>query len=134
MSSKPGLILVNLGSPDAPTAQATRKYLFEFLHDPRVIDTSRWIWCPILHGVILRVRPAKSARAYRSIWNEPEFSAQSDLVDTAPLVRITQAQAAGVQNVFEDSILVETAMRYGNPSISSAINTLTAKGLSLIHI
>lgn len=134
MSSKPGLILVNLGSPDAPTPQATRKYLFEFLHDRRVIDTSRWIWCPILHGIILRVRPKKSAKAYQSIWNEPEFADQEELVDTAPLIRITQAQTAGVQRVFGETVHVETAMRYGNPSISSAIDALTAKGCTRIAV
>jgi len=114
MTSKPGLLLVNLGSPDAPTAQATRKYLFEFLHDYRVIDTSRWIWCPILHGIILRTRPAKSAKAYASIWNEPEFPDQSEPVDRAPLVRITQAQADGVKAILGDGVEVEIAMRYAH--------------------
>ncbi|WP_416878006.1 ferrochelatase [Litorimonas sp.] len=134
MTSKTGLLLVNLGSPDAPTAEATRRYLAEFLHDHRVIDTSRWIWCPILHGVILRVRPSKSAKAYRSIWNEPEFSDQEDLTDTAPLVRVTEAQTAGVQAIFGDTVHVETAMRYGNPSIPSALNKLTASGCARIAI
>lgn len=134
MTSTPGLLLVNLGSPDAPTAQATRKYLYEFLHDRRVIDTSRWIWCPILHGVILRVRPAKSAKAYRSIWNEPEFPGLEEPVETAPLIRITQAQTAGVQAIFGNTVQVETAMRYGNPSIKSAIDKLTEKGCNRIAV
>jgi len=134
MTSTPGLILVNLGSPDAPTAQATRKYLFQFLHDKRVVDTSRWIWCPILHGVILRVRPARSAKAYRAIWNEPEFSDQETLVETAPLIRITQSQTAGVQALLGETVHVETAMRYGNPSIASAIDKLTAKGCTRIAV
>lgn len=134
MTSKTGLLLVNLGSPDAPTAKATRKYLFEFLHDHRVIDTSRWIWCPILHGVILRVRPAKSAKAYRSIWNEPEHSDQEELVETAPLIRITQAQTEGVQKVLGENVQVETAMRYGNPSIQFALDKLLAEGCTRIAV
>ena len=134
MSSKVGLLMVNLGSPDAPNAKATRKYLFEFLHDYRVIDTSRWIWCPILHGIILRTRPAKSAEAYASIWNEPEFSDRDDFVDTAPLIRITQAQANGVQSILGEDIEVEIAMRYGNPSIGSAIDRLTEKGCQKIAV
>jgi len=134
MTSKPGLLLVNLGSPDAPTAQATRKYLFEFLHDYRVIDTSRWIWCPILHGIILRTRPAKSAKAYASIWNEPEFPDQSEPVDRAPLVRITQAQADGVKAILGDGVEVEIAMRYGNPSIGAGIDALMKKGCTRIGV
>jgi len=130
MSDIPGLLLVNLGSPDAPTASAVRRYLAQFLHDYRVIDTSRWIWCPILHGIILRVRPAKSAKAYASIWSEP------DGVDggEAPLVRITRAQVAGVQARLGDSVHVETAMRYGNPSIGAGLNALKAKGCTRIAI
>src|SRR5215831_21318485 len=64
------VLLVNLGTPDAPTPAAVRRYLAEFLSDPRVIDAPRWLWLPILHGVILRLRPRRSARAYASIWTE----------------------------------------------------------------
>ena len=128
--SKPGLLLVNLGSPDSPTAKDTRRYLAEFLHDYRVIDTSRWIWCPVLHGIILRVRPKKSAEAYESIWHEPsEFPG-----DEAPLIRITRAQAEGVQSRLGEGVYVEIAMRYGNPSIGSAIDTLKAKGCTHIAV
>jgi ferrochelatase len=128
--SKPGLLLVNLGSPDSPTAKDTRRYLAEFLHDYRVIDTSRWIWCPILHGIILRVRPKKSAEAYESIWHEPtEFPG-----DEAPLIRITRAQVEGVQKRLGKGAHVEIAMRYGNPSIGSALDTLKAKGCSHIAV
>ncbi len=134
MHSKPGLLLVNLGSPDAPTAQATRKYLFEFLHDHRVVDTSRWIWCPILHGIILRVRPARSAKAYASIWNKPEFENQTELVETAPLIRITEAQAEGVKALLGKDVSVEVAMRYGNPSITSALDKLMALGCDRIGV
>ena len=128
--AKPGLLLVNLGSPDSPTASDTRRYLGQFLHDYRVIDTSRWIWCPVLHGIILRVRPKKSAAAYESIWREPvEFPG-----DEAPLIRITRAQAAGVQANLGDGVEVEIAMRYGNPSIGASLDALKAKGCTRIAV
>lgn len=128
--SKPGLLLVNLGSPDSPTAKDTRRYLAQFLHDYRVIDTSRWIWCPILHGIILPLRPKKSAHAYNSIWHEPaEFPG-----DEAPLIRITRAQAAGVQERLGDDVEVEIAMRYGNPSIGASLDVLKNKGCTRIAV
>jgi len=128
--SKSGLLLVNLGSPDSPSAKDTRRYLAEFLHDYRVIDTSRWIWCPVLHGIILRTRPKRSAAAYASIWQEPaEF-----LGNEAPLIRITQAQAEGVRQRLGDDVQVEIAMRYGNPSIGVGLDKLTEKGCTQIAI
>ena len=126
MADKPGLILVNLGSPDAPTPKAVRKYLFQFLHDKRVIDTSRCIWCPILHGIILRVRPAKSARAYAKVWGEEGSE--------APLIAITRAQAKGIAERLGDDVYVDIAMRYGNPSIGDALDRLKAKGCKRIAI
>lgn len=130
MSVKSGLVLVNLGSPDAPTSKDVRKYLFEFLHDKRVIETSRWIWCPILHGIILRVRPARSARNYAKIWDA--FGGKAD--DEAPLVRITRAQSEGVADLLGDDVVVETAMRYGNPSIPSVMAKLEAQGVNQIAV
>ncbi len=127
---KSGLILVNLGSPDAPTPSAVRKYLFEFLHDKRVIETTRWIWCPILHGIILRVRPARSARAYKKIWHE--FDGQAG--DEAPLVRITRSQARAVQEILGETIEVDVAMRYGNPSIGSVLERMEEKGITRIAV
>ncbi len=130
MSEKCGLLLVNLGSPDAPTAKDVRRYLFEFLHDWRVIDTSRWIWCPILHGVILRIRPARSARNYAKIWHLPEaFDG-----DEAPLIRITRAQAKGVQELLGSDVMVDVAMRYGNPSIALGFDRLMAAGCTKIAV
>lgn len=126
MPTQIGLLVVNLGSPDAPTPQAVRKYLFEFLHDKRVIDTSRWIWCPILHGIILRTRPARSARAYAKVWG--------DLDKAGPLVEITHAQARGVAQRLGEDVHVETAMRYGNPSIGSGLDALKAKGCTRIAV
>ena len=126
MNAKPGLLLVNLGSPDAPNAKAVRKYLFEFLHDKRVIDTSRWLWCPILHGIILRTRPARSARAYAKVWG--------DSGGEGPLIAITRAQAAGISERLNTDVHVEVAMRYGNPSIGHGLDTLKAKGCSNIAV
>lgn len=135
--SKPGILIVNLGSPDAAETKAVRKYLFQFLHDKRVIDTTRWIWCWILHGIILRIRPAKSAKAYRKIWHLPEGEGdapESWADKEAPLVRITRAQAEGVQARLGDGVHVEIAMRYGNPSISDALDRLKAKGCTRIGV
>ncbi len=130
MSNKKGLILVNLGSPDAPTAKAVRKYLFEFLHDKRVIETSRWIWCPILHGIILRVRPARSARNYAKIWNE--FDGKDG--DEAPLVRLTRAQGRGVASELGGNVVVDIAMRYGNPSILDSLKRMEEQGITEIAV
>ena len=130
MSSKIGLLLVNLGSPDSPTAKDVRKYLFEFLHDYRVIDINRFIWCPILHGIILRRRPKKVAHAYASIWDQPDGINGGE----APLIRITRRQAAGIQSRLGDNVHVEVAMRYGNPSIKAGIDNLIAKGCERIAI
>ncbi len=133
----PGILMVNLGSPEAAETKAVRKYLFQFLHDKRVIDTTRWLWCPILHGIILRVRPAKSAKAYKKIWHLPEGEGDSPEAwadKEAPLVRITRAQAEGVQARLGGSAHVEIAMRYGNPSIGDALDRLKAKGCTRIGI
>ena len=126
MQDKCGLLLVNLGSPDAPDAKAVRKYLFQFLHDHRVIELTRWIWCWILHGIILRVRPAKSAKAYSKIWGEQGRE--------APLIEITRAQAAKVQAHLGGGVDVKVAMRYGNPSIPKAMDEFAAAGITRIAV
>ena len=130
MPPKTGLLLVNLGSPDSPTPQAVRKYLFEFLHDYRVVDINRWLWCPILHGIILRTRPKRVAKAYASIWDQPDGISGGE----APLIRITRRQAAGLQERLGDDIHVEVAMRYGNPSVKSGIEKLIDKGCQRIAV
>ncbi len=132
MSEKCGLLLVNLGSPDAPTAKDVRTYLFEFLHDYRVIDTNRWLWCPILHGIILRVRPGRSARNYAKIWHLPEGDVK--LGTEAPLVRITREQAGAVQTILGENVIVDVAMRYGNPSIGLGFDRLMAMGCTRIAV
>jgi protoporphyrin/coproporphyrin ferrochelatase len=116
------VLLVNLGTPAAPTTAAVRRFLAEFLHDHRVIEMSRWIWCPILHGVILRVRPARSAHAYQSVWT-PQGS---------PLMVYSRALAAALQSEFDTSgarVRVALAMRYGEPSISKTIAELRQQGV-----
>lgn len=127
---KVGVLMVNLGSPDAPTARDVRRYLGEFLHDPRVVDTSRWIWCPVLHGIILRIRPTRSAKAYASIWSEPDGVEGGE----APLVRISRQQVEGVRNVLGDDVQVELAMRYGNPSIPDVLDKMMAEGCTHIGV
>lgn len=111
-STRGALLLVNLGTPAAPTAPAVRAYLAEFLSDPRVVKLPRWLWLPILYGVVLRTRPAKSAEKYAQIWT-PEGS---------PLAVNTVRQAALLQEKL--GIPVKYAMRYGRPAVSDVVKTL----------
>jgi ferrochelatase len=112
--SDTAVILVNLGTPDSPEPKAVRRYLREFLSDPRVIEIPRIAWQPILRGVILRTRPRKSAEAYRQIWTK----------EGSPLLAISKRQAAALRERLGDSIPVGLAMRYGNPSIDDVISRL----------
>ena len=121
------VLLCNLGTPDAPTASAVRRYLAEFLGDHRVVEIPRLIWLTILHGVILRVRPAKSAAKYASIWS----------TEGSPLKVWTEKQARALQQLFEargDAVTVRYAMRYGNPSIASQLDALKAEGCTRILV
>jgi ferrochelatase len=114
------VLLINLGTPDAPTPAAVRRYLAEFLSDPRVIETPRWLWWPILHGVILRVRPARSAHAYSSIWTE----------QGSPLLVHSRALTDKLRATFaRDGVRVELAMRYGNPCVRDVIARLQREGV-----
>lgn len=113
-----GVLLVNLGTPDAPTTGAVRRYLAEFLSDRRVVEIPAIAWKPILHGIILRTRPAKSARAYAQVWTE----------EGSPLAAITAAQARKLQDRLGEGVRVEWAMRYGNPSIPDRLQALMAEG------
>ena len=116
---KTAVLVVNLGTPDASTPAAVRRFLAEFLSDPRVIETPRWLWLPILHGVILRVRPARSAHAYASIWTG----------HGSPLLVHSRALTGKLQAVFaREGVRVELAMRYGNPSLRETIARLHAEG------
>jgi len=121
------VLLVNLGTPDAPTAPALRRYLAEFLSDPRVVEIPRLVWLPILHGVILRTRPAKSAAKYASVWM-PEGS---------PLAVWTARQSAAVAEELArrgHRVLVRAAMRYGNPSLASVMDELRAAGATRVLV
>ncbi len=123
-STRLGVMLVNLGTPSAPTAAAVRKYLAEFLGDPRVIDYPRWLWLPILYGIILRIRPRSSAEAYSKIWT-PQGS---------PLLVNSQDLANAVAVACGPTIRVELAMCYGEPSIASALKRLCDVGIRRVLI
>jgi len=121
------VLLCNLGTPQAPQPKALRTYLAEFLSDPRVVEIPRWIWLMILHGIILRLRPAASALKYASIWT-PEGS---------PLKVWTERQAERLQNAFNQSnhqVLVRSAMRYGQNNIPSVLGELKEAGADRILI
>ena len=119
---KVGVLLINLGTPDAPEAGAVRRYLAEFLSDPRVVEIPPIAWKPILHGIVLRTRPAKSANAYKQVWTE----------EGSPLAAITARQAKALQQRLGDGVVVDWAMRYGNPAIAPAIERMKAAGVERI--
>ena len=127
-ADKTAVLLVNLGTPEAPTAPALRKYLKQFLSDPRVVEIPRLIWWPILNGIILNTRPAKSAHKYASIWTK----------EGSPLAVHTAAQAKLLKGLLgergESALLVDWAMRYGQPSIAAALDRLKAAGAVRILI
>ena len=117
-----GLLLINLGTPDAPEPAAVRRYLAEFLTDPRVIEIPQWLWRPILHGIVLRLRPKKSAHAYRQVWTE----------EGSPLAAITRRQAQALAERLGGDVRVDYAMRYGNPGIASAVERMVSAGCDRI--
>lgn len=125
---KIGVLLLNLGTPDAPTTSALRRYLGEFLADPRVVEVPRFLWRIILHGVILRIRPARSAKAYQTVWTD----------EGSPLLLHTKNQAGGVEKALKQrwgsDIEVTFAMRYGNPAVSKGIDELIQKGVRKLLI
>jgi len=126
-SPRTAILLCNLGTPDAPTAPALRRYLAQFLGDPRVVEIPRPVWLPILHGIVLRVRPAKSAAKYASIWM-PEGS---------PLMVWTVKQARMLEGYLGQRgqrVRVAAAMRYGNPSIPAVLDTLRADGVERVLV
>lgn len=123
--AKTAAIYCNLGTPQAPTASALRQYLAEFLSDPRVVEIPRFLWLMILHGIILRVRPAKSAHKYASIWTP----------DGSPLKVWTDLQSQALQQQFDpEKIQVRYAMRYGSPSIASVLDELKQHGVNRVLI
>lgn len=126
-AGRTAVLLVNLGTPDEPTAPALRRYLAEFLSDPRVVEIPRLPWMLILHGIILRTRPARSAAKYASVWT-PEGS---------PLAVWTQRQRDALDAVLQgrgQRVLVRHAMRYGNPGIPAAMDALRAEGATRVLV
>lgn len=121
-----GVLLVNLGTPDAPTAKAVRRYLAEFLSDRRIVDYPRALWLPILHGIILNVRPARSARNYAMVWRREE--------NESPLRYFTRRQAALLQARAGDALVIDWAMRYGAPSIAERLEAMREAGCDRILV
>ena len=117
-----GVLLVNLGTPDAPDTGSVRRYLAEFLSDKRVIEIPSLIWQPILRGIILNTRPKKSAAAYRKVWWDRG----------SPLAVVTQDQAAGLQARLGEGVRVDYAMRYGEPAIADRLDAMKAAGCERI--
>ncbi len=122
-----GVLVSNLGTPDAPTPAALRRYLAEFLSDTRVIEKPRWLWKIILYGIILNIRPRRAAKAYQSVWTE----------NGSPLMHHSTQQANALQQALNDNdsdIIVKLAMRYGNPSIAQGLQELMAEGVGRILV
>jgi len=119
-----GVLLVNLGTPDAPTPAAVKRYLAEFLSDRRVVEIPPLVWQPILRGIILNTRPKKSAHAYSQVWGP----------DGSPLAAITRAQAEALQARLGQGVQVRWAMRYGNPAMAAELHALHDAGCERILV
>ena len=128
MTATTGVLLANLGTPDAPTTPAVRRFLAEFLSDRRVVDLPRLLWLPILYGVILNIRPQRSARAYREIWTQ---AGSPLLVNTLALARRLEPRIAALLGA---PAAVAAGMTYGNPSIASALGSLRERGASRVAV
>jgi len=122
--AKVAVLVVNLGTPDAPTPAAVKRYLREFLSDPRVVEIPALIWQPILRGIILNVRPRKSAHAYQQIWTP----------DGSPLAVNTRDTARGLGRAWGEAVTVDWAMRYGTPAIADRLAALSDSGHDRILI
>lgn len=126
-TGKTGVLLVNLGTPDAPTPGAVRRYLAEFLSDERVVDIPRAIWLPVLYGVILNVRPSATARNYKKIWREES--------NESPLRFYTREQARLLsERISSKDVIIDWAMRYGAPSVPKRLNALKESGCEQIVV
>lgn len=123
-TGKVGLLLVNLGTPDAPDKKAVKRYLREFLSDKRVVEIPDIFWQPILRGVILNTRPAKSAHAYSLVWTD----------EGSPLAVYTRRQAEALADKFSGAVHVDWAMRYGNPSVASRLQAMKDAGCDRILV
>lgn len=127
-TGKIGVLLINLGTPDGYDKKNMRRYLAEFLSDPRIVERSRWIWYPVLYGIILTTRPKKSGELYRSIWNHDR--------DESPLRTYSRSQGKKLAERLQDlpNVVVEWGMRYGTPSIKERLEQLKEKGCDRIAI
>jgi protoporphyrin/coproporphyrin ferrochelatase len=121
---KIGVLLINLGTPNAPEPGSVKLYLKEFLSDPRVVEIPQLVWQPILRGLVLTTRPKKSAHAYRQVWT----------AEGSPLAAITARQARALADAFGDGVIVDHAMRYGKPAIRARIDWLQEQGCERILI
>jgi ferrochelatase len=121
-ASRLAVLLINLGTPDSPEPGAVRRYLSQFLSDRRVVEIPPLLWQPILQGIILTTRPKKSAHAYAQVWTE----------EGSPLAAITARQAIGLKQRLGESVLVDWAMRYGNPAIDRALDRMLAAGATRV--
>jgi ferrochelatase len=119
-----GVLLVNLGTPDAPSPKAVRRYLKEFLWDRRVVEIPRPVWWLVLNGIVLNTRPRKSAHAYGQVWSEAG----------SPLAAITKAQCAALQDRLGGGVMVSWAMRYGNPALGAEVQRMKDAGCERILI
>jgi len=128
MNARTGVLVANLGTPEAPTPEAVRRFLAEFLADPRVVDLPRILWLPILYGVILRIRPRQSARAYREVWTDAG----------SPLLVNTLALASAIEQRLATQlalpVTVATGMTYGKPSIATALRQLQDAGVERVIV
>ena len=121
-TKKQGVLLVNLGTPDAPTAPAIKRFLSQFLHDSRVVDMTRWLWCPLLHGIILPIRSPKVAKLYQTVWME----------EGSPLLVYAKKQAEKLKQQID--IPVELGMTYGNPSLQVGLEKLILSGVEEVIV
>lgn len=127
-TARVGVLITNLGTPTAPDKKSVRAFLKEFLSDRRVVEIPRLLWLPILHGIILNTRPARSAAAYRSVWTE----------QGSPLLVHTRNQAQGLRELlktrFGSEIVVEYAMRYGEPSLGTVLQAMAEQGVTRLVV
>jgi ferrochelatase len=129
-----GVLLVNVGTPDAPTTAAVRTYLAEFLSDPRVVEIPRAAWLPVLHGVILRLRPAQSARKYATIWSKDGSPLLVHSVKQKTLLQGYLGQRMKGLGLPSDHAQIELGMRYGRPTIADAMAKLKAGGCDRVLV
>ena len=122
------VVLVNLGTPDAPDTPAVRRYLAEFLSDPRVVELPRWQWWPILHDIILRFRPRRSAHAYQQVWTE---RGSPLLLHSEALATAVEAKLSGIA---AGPVWVRSAMRYGRPALGAVLRELQAANVRRILV